>query len=1197
MKVAEISHKSTTATNTVQTKRQPFFTKEGQGDFFATSNAISTPFFRSTTIQPKLKIGKPNDKYEVEADAMADKVVQRLSNPTSQDRIASSSTPTVQAKCNHCDQEEKLQKKEDELSETDTELQQKSIFESNGEQPDADVQTKRLVRSIIQPSLTTEASEDEFQQKEDEVSETDEELQRVTMTDGGSPSDEEEPVQLKMGSDSLQKQEEAKSNEDEVRPKLMLKKTEEKPPEEEEPVQLKIISDGLQKQEDTNGENDADETASSELQSKLNASKGSGSSLPDDTRSSMESGFGADFSGVKIHTGSQANNMNKELGARAFTHGSDIYFNKGEYNPSTSSGQHLLAHELTHTVQQGAAVRTKPKQSYHKTAPKVQGVFGRLWNAARNVGRAAWSGVRRVGSAVVETVSRGVDWILSKISPILKRIPGYTLLTVILGKDIVTGNAVERNGPNLIKGFIGLIPGGHDLWMKLEESQMITNAFSWLESELSNLGLSWTSIKNAFTTAASSLSVGDVFSSIDAFNTKIKPIFAPILAKILTLAKKVVKKVAEFVLEGFLRMAGPMGAKVMEILRKAGNTFWTIVGDPIAFLNNLIRAVKGGVFKFRNNIKNHLVGGLTNWLTGAMGDLPIQIPQNFDVKGVLHLGLQIMGVTWDRIRQKLVKRVGEPLVKAAETGVTIVKTLITQGPMGLWEMLKEKAGEIKQTIMGGIRNWVITELVKQGIIKILSFLNPAGALVQAALAIYNGVMFFVENWQRIADFVNSIFSSMAKIAAGNISAAAAFIEKAMAQGIPVILSFVARLLNIGAIGRAIKKIIQKIRKPIDKVIRKAIDFIVKKVKKLFGRGKKKKDGNYTEKDRKDAKKAIPKVEKQMAKDGKVSDEEAKKTASSAKKKHPVIKSITPVLKNKTYDYNVIFRQQDKVTTPLPAEEEDDTKVPVKKNDKVKAKYIKGMFKALIKKVEKPKQTSKGLVKHEFSADNLKNKVVENDFPSFNKAWKAKEIIPYTGGEEMSDEDKIKVYNRFFDAANVPGTLKGSNPDARRRKMRELIISAAKGPDETRSNKETIDVILNRAAAINIDDVENTGGILSSLKGNIYEAWNRLSDNVSDEHADVFVDDEGRDRRADANEMRDKENNERTGTEIEMKSHKDAGPSRSDKAQFRRYLDRIRSDEIKGLNYHFMNEDAKVKWKRDLIVPGNLSGKVKFLLKN
>ncbi len=941
MKVAEES-KSASAKSQIQAKQEPFFRKVEENGFFSKSKNATTSFFSPAGVQPKLKIGKPNDKYEVEADEMADKVVQRLSDPSIK---AVTNGNKLQAKCATCEEKEKLQKKEeDEISENDIELQGKSIFESNAEQPETDIQTK-VVTPFVQTKCAACEQEEKLQKKEEEA------------------AVEEPIVQTKLNNEN--------DGDDEVQPKLMLKKTEEKPPEEEEPVQLKEDEEQLQKNEnqDEVRPKSNDEVASSDLQSQLNSSKGGGSTLPDDTKSSMESGFDADFSNVRIHTGTQANEMNSELGARAFTHGSDIYFNKGEYNPNTTSGQHLLAHELTHTVQQGAVVRQKPKQSYHQTQPKIQGLFGRIWSAAKSVGKAAWSGVKKAGSAVVKAVSKGVDWILGKISPILKRIPGYTLLTVILGKDIITGDQVDRNGPNLIKGFIGLVPGGHDLWMKLEESKMITDAFSWLNGEITKLGLSWSAIKTAFKTAVSSISVTDVFSPLEAFNTKIKPIFAPILAKILTLSKKVVKKVAEFVLEGFLRLAGPFGKKVMDILRKAGDTFWTIVGDPIAFLNNLIKAVKGGVNKFKTNIKKHLIGGLIGWLTGAMGDLPIQIPQTFDVKGVLHLGLQIMGVTWENIRQKLVKRVGEPLVKAAETGVTIVKTLITQGPMGLWEMLKEKAVEIKQTIMGGIRNWVITQLVKQGIIKILSFLNPAGALVQAALAIYNGVMFFVENWQRISDFVNSIFSSIAKIAAGNLASAMTFIEKAMAQSIPVILSFIARLLNIGAIGKAIKKIIQKIRKPIDKVIRKVIDFIAKQVRKLFGKGKKKKAGKYTEKDRNAAKKAIPKIEKRVAKDGKVSEVEATKTASSSKKSHPVIKTITPVLKNKTYNYNVIFRKNDEVKTPLPAENKKDILESLNTTEKQKLQKMHPKAKEELQKVTKSQ-------KNVFSNENTLKKVIQ-----------------------------------------------------------------------------------------------------------------------------------------------------------------------------------------------------------------------------
>src|SRR5438094_848389 len=70
----------------------------------------------------------------------------------------------------------------------------------------------------------------------------------------------------------------------------------------------------------------------------------------------MESRFNADFSGVRIHTGSHAQGLSTQIHAQAFTHGNDIYFNSGKYSPNTASGGQLLAHELTHTIQQGASV-------------------------------------------------------------------------------------------------------------------------------------------------------------------------------------------------------------------------------------------------------------------------------------------------------------------------------------------------------------------------------------------------------------------------------------------------------------------------------------------------------------------------------------------------------------------------------------------------------------------------------------------------------------------------------------------------------------------------------------------------------------------------------------------------------------------------------------------------------------------------
>jgi hypothetical protein len=85
------------------------------------------------------------------------------------------------------------------------------------------------------------------------------------------------------------------------------------------------------------------------------AKKGGGQPLPGATREEMEEGIGADFGDVRIHTGTEAAGLSQSISAQAFTHGNDIFFNEGKYAPGSPEGKHLLAHELTHTVQQGAS--------------------------------------------------------------------------------------------------------------------------------------------------------------------------------------------------------------------------------------------------------------------------------------------------------------------------------------------------------------------------------------------------------------------------------------------------------------------------------------------------------------------------------------------------------------------------------------------------------------------------------------------------------------------------------------------------------------------------------------------------------------------------------------------------------------------------------------------------------------------------
>jgi len=116
--------------------------------------------------------------------------------------------------------------------------------------------------------------------------------------------------------------------------------------EEKEQVQRKSF---IQTKSET-----AAPSVSESLSQSIESSKGRGYSIDDSTQAFMSERFGADFTDVKIHTGSNAAQMNQQLNAKAFTTGNDIYFNEGQYQPHSDSGKQLLAHELTHTIQQQA---------------------------------------------------------------------------------------------------------------------------------------------------------------------------------------------------------------------------------------------------------------------------------------------------------------------------------------------------------------------------------------------------------------------------------------------------------------------------------------------------------------------------------------------------------------------------------------------------------------------------------------------------------------------------------------------------------------------------------------------------------------------------------------------------------------------------------------------------------------------------
>lgn len=269
---------------------------------------------------------------------------------------------------------------------------------------------------------------------------------------------------------------------------------------------------------------------------------------------------------------------------------------------------------------------------------------------------------------------------------------------------------------------------------------------------------------------------------------------------------------------------------LLNILSSAISVIKTIIADPIGFLGNLISGIATGFKNFGSNILKHLTSGLIGWLTGALGPMGITIPEDiFSLKGIFSLVMQILGLTWDYIRKKAVKLLGEPIVAGLEKGFEIFQIIRKEGIAGLWNYIKEQFNDLKETVLGAIKEMVITKVIEAGIKWVLGLMSPAGAFVKAAMMIIDIVKFFVERGSQIIELVSAFIEGVKAVASGSVAKVATAIENALAKALPVVIGFLAALLGIGGLAAKVQKLIKKIRKRIDTVI----DKVILKAKKWF----------------------------------------------------------------------------------------------------------------------------------------------------------------------------------------------------------------------------------------------------------------------------------------------------------------------------------------------------------------------------
>jgi hypothetical protein len=174
----------------------------------------------------------------------------------------------------------------------------------------------------------------------------------------------------------------------------------------------------------------------------------------------------------------------------------------------------------------------------------------------------------------------------------------------------------------------------------------------------------------------------------------------------------------------------------------------------------------------------------------------------------------------------------EPVVRELERGFTLVQTLIREGPMAAWEQLKDMAGEMKDAFIDAVKDFIKQKIIEEAIKWIVSLFIPGAGIVKAIIGIYDTVVFFIQKAKQIMQMISSFLGSIAEIAAGNIGAAAAAMEKGLARGLSLVISFLAQLLHLSGITNKIKTAIKKIENKVDAVLLKVAKWIADKAKKL-----------------------------------------------------------------------------------------------------------------------------------------------------------------------------------------------------------------------------------------------------------------------------------------------------------------------------------------------------------------------------
>jgi len=325
--------------------------------------------------------------------------------------------------------------------------------------------------------------------------------------------------------------------------------------------------------------------------------------------------------------------------------------------------------------------------------------------------------------------------------------------------------------------------------------------------------------------------VQDVREEIHALREKAKGLIGRIADAIAAF----IDDPAKFIIEGLLSILGIPIPAFWRLVNKIKTVIGQIADDPVTFANNLMDSLGKGFDLFIDHFTTHLKEGFIAWITSGFSAVGVQLPPDFSVKSMITFFLQLMGISWERIRKLVAKQIGEENVEHIEKAFGLIAELVKKGPEGIIEFIKDvfNPDTLLSQIIDAVIDFVVKLLIERVAIELLKLFNPVGAILKAIEAIYGICKWIFENAAKIFTLVETIVNGVADIMSGNIGGMAKTVEKALTMLIAPIIDFLAELIGLGGLPDKVAGLIKGFQDWIEGILDKAITWLAKKAKSLL----------------------------------------------------------------------------------------------------------------------------------------------------------------------------------------------------------------------------------------------------------------------------------------------------------------------------------------------------------------------------